>query len=87
MIFAVDSLKFDTDNMEKITDEFWYLFKNCDTTKCAHLYKSKKGRYVAVYSSAWLNIQEIVSEADVKRILMHDDLATYEKLFGELEEG
>lgn len=86
-------LKLDTKKMEVITARIkvekvyntlfgdFYFYAN------GTISKSKKGRYLLSYKFDGEYKYELLSEEAVKNLLINNDIDTYEKLFGEIEEG
>lgn len=86
-------LKFDTNKMEvvvenvKIIKPYITILGNFPCHINATLYKSKKGRYLLSYKFDSECKYELLSEEAVKNLLINNDINTYEKIFGEIEEG
>lgn len=96
MIFVKDNLKYDTDNMELISQKIKYTYEWTMTLtgtrmtspgKNVRLFKTKKGRWFLTYDSDYNHYGKVLDEKEVKPLLMHYDLSKYEELFEELEEG
>lgn len=85
MIRIINGLKYDTDKMELIAKYTYGSLSICNGIhkRTCQIYKSKKGRYLQIENGIWSPI----SEDCVKRKLMSHDVATYEKMFGEVEEA
>ena len=86
-------LKFDTNKMEvvveniKVRKTYITLLGDFPCYVNATLYKTKKGRYLLMYKFDGEYKYELLSEESVKVLLISSDIGTYEKLFGEIEEG
>lgn len=94
MIFVIDKLKYDTDKMELISEKCnynypgYFLGRNVSyRAKSTKLYKTKKGRWFLTYEKDVSTYSKVLTEDEVKELLIESDLAKYEELFGELEEG
>lgn len=94
MIFVIDKLKYDTDKMELISEKCnynypeYFLGRNVlYRAKSTKLYKTKKGRWFLTYEKDVSTCGKVLTENEVKELLIKSDLAKYEELFGELEEG
>lgn len=94
MIFVIDKLKYDTDKMELISEKCkynypgYFLGKNVSySAKSTKLYKTKKGHWFLTYEKDVSTYGKVLTEDEVKELLIKSDLAKYEELFGELEDG
>ena len=95
MIFVINNLKYNTDNMELISEKCKYTYKNnifgiIYSAYNVKLWKSKKNNWLVTYTydkNSTKNIGEALSENEAKNLLLRYDLEAYEKLFGELEEA
>ena len=94
MICVIDQIKYDTDKMEMVSDKiqheykvrflshsYWFDGKN------VRLWRSHKGRWFMTYESDRNEYAVPMTENQAKEKLMMYDIATYEQLFGELEEA
>ena len=95
MIFVIDNLKYNTDNMELISEKCKYSFKDTNFNifyyaSNVKLWKSKKNNWLITYTHdrySTTNCGVSLSESEAKNLLLRYDLETYENLFGELEEA
>ena len=96
MIFVIDSLKYDTDKMELISEkcEYFYtwvfILTNIEMSsygKDVKLWKSKKGNWLLTYYTGSHSKGVKLLEEDAKKLLLKYDLQKYEELFGEIEEA
>ncbi len=96
MIFVIDKLKYDTDNMELISEKCEYTYTWVFTLtqtemrnygKDVKLWKSKKGNWLLTYRTDYASKGVKLLEEEVKKLLLEYDLQKYEELFGELEEA
>ncbi len=95
MVFVIDKLKYDTDKMELISEKCRYSYpgyilgrKVLYKARVTKLYKTKRGHWFMVYEEeSLLTYGKVMTEDEVKGLLMKSDLAKYEEIFGELEEG
>ncbi len=94
MIFVIDKLKYDTDKMELISEKCIYSYPGyfleryvLYRAKSTKLYKTKKGHWFLTYEKDVSTCGKVLTEDVVKKLLIESDLAKYEELFGELEEG
>ena len=94
MICVINQIKYDTDKMEMVSDKirceyklrflshsYWRDGKN------VRLWRSHKGRWLMTYDSDSNSYAMPMTETQAKEKLMMYDIATYERLFGELEEA
>lgn len=89
MIFIDEKtkLKYNTDKMEMISHKCKIRIRFGIVLK-AKIYKSKKGNWLGV--AKWTDGTEeakTLSKDEVKRILLSNDVETYEKVFGKLKEA
>ena len=95
MIFVIDNLKYNTDNMELISEKCKYtykdsIFKIYYYAYNVKLWKSNKNNWLVTYTrdkNSTTNHGVSLSESEAKDLLLRYDLETYEKLFGELGEA
>lgn len=94
MIFIINNLKYDTDNMELISEKCEYRYKGSNifgdfffSGKNVKLFRSKKGRWLLTYNNDYNNHAVAVTESKVKELLLRYDYLVYEKIFGEIEEA
>ena len=96
MICAINGLKYDTDNMELISEKIEYLYESNIAQlaglryrgKNVKLYKSKKGNWLLTYEKdSTTTYGKALTEEEAKSYLIRYDLEKYEELFGELEEA
>lgn len=92
MIHIINGKKYDTEKMELISEKcektyissLWNIPAQANDVK---LWKTKKGRYVFTYLGSYYYYANLLSEKEVKSLLLRYDWHKYEELFGELEEG
>ena len=95
MIFVIGNLKYNTDNMELISEKCKYTYKDnifriIYYAYNVKLWKSKKNNWLVTYTydkKSTKNIGVSLSESYAKELLLRYDLEAYEKLFDELEEA
>ena len=94
MIFIIDNLKYDTDNMELISEKCKYRYASSNIFgdfffqgKNVKLFRSKKGRWLLTYNTDRTTRAVAVTESKVKELLLRYDYLVYEKIFGEIEEA
>lgn len=99
MLFIIDKLKWDTTKMEIVSKKIQYTFTtrskllNLDYVYDAvdpTIWKSKKGRYLLTYkgeASDILYSAKVLTENEVKDLLISYDVEKYEEMFGEIEEA
>lgn len=93
MIFIIDNLKYDTDNMELISEKCEYRYNSYIfgdfffPGKNVKLFRSKKGRWLLTYNTDYSTRAVAVTESKVKELLLRYDYLVYEKIFGEIEEA
>ena len=94
MIFIINNLKYDTDNMELISEKCEYRYASSNIFgvfffkgKNVKLFRSKNGRWLITYNTDLNNRAEAVTESKVKELLLRYDYLVYEKIFGEVEEA
>ena len=83
MVFIIDRLKYDTDNMELISRYYQYNYIKEEVK----LFRNAKGRWLLTYNHGLHYYAKQLTEQDAKDILLKHDYKTYERLFGELEEA
>ena len=86
-----NKVKYDTDKMElvstKIRVEYGRPFWGTQSFRSAKLYRSKKGKWLAVAEGKNLEVPVMVSEEKAEEMLIQYDVNKYEEIFGELEEA
>ena len=86
-----NKVKYDTDKMElvstKIRVEYRDPFWGTQSFRLGKLYRSKKGKWLAVTENKNLEVPVMVSEEKAKEMLIQYDVDKYEKIFGKLEEA
>ncbi len=86
-----NKVKYDTDKMElvstKIRVEYGRPFWDTQSLRSGRLYRSKKGKWLAVAEGKNLEVPVMVSEEKAKEMLIQYDVNKYEEIFGELEEA
>lgn len=94
MIFVIHNLKYNTDKMELVSTkcEYSYASKLLGNQirysgKNVKIFKSLKNHWLLTYETDYKNCAVALTEEEAKEYLMHYDLETYEKHFGELEEA
>lgn len=92
MVFVINNLKYDTDKMECISTKCQWKWRsgfNIYSYKASEvkLFKSSRGRWLLTYKANYRVLAKVLTEDDVKNLLMHFDIDAYEKIFGELEEA
>lgn len=94
MIFIINNLKYDTDNMELISEKCEYRYESSNIFgnfffpgKNVKLFRSKNGRWLLTYNTDYNNRAVAVTESKVKELLLRYDYLVYEKIFGEIEEA
>lgn len=94
MICVIDQIKYDTDKMEMVSDKIHHEYKVRFLSYSylrdgdhARLWRSHKGRWLMTYGSDCNEYAVPMTENQAKQKLMMYDIATYERLFGELEEA
>lgn len=94
MIFIINNLKYNTDNMELISEKCEYRYKSSNifgdlsfSGKNVKLFRSKKGRWILTYNADFDTRAVAVTESKVKELLLRYDYLVYEKIFGEIEEA
>lgn len=93
MIFIIDNLKYDTDNMELISEKCEYRYSSnifegfFFPGKNVKLFRSKKGRWLLTYNTDYSTRAVAVTESKVKELLLRYDYLVYEKIFGKIEEA
>lgn len=91
MVFVINEKKYDTNNMELVTNKFRYEYKVSHSifgglthvTYDTGLYKSEKGNWLVVFDG----YGRAVTEKKAQDMLLKHDYKAYEKQFGELEEA
>lgn len=93
MIFVINNLKYNTDNMTLISDKCKYTYKG-NLLSCYYyaknvkLWKSNKNNWLLTYERDFTMTCAIsLTEEEAKKKLIMYDLETYEKMYGELEEA
>ena len=94
MICVIDQIKYDTDKMEMVSDKIQHEYKVRFLShsywrdgKHVCLWRSHKGRWLMTYESDRNTYAVPMTENQAKEKLMMYDIATYEQLFGKLEEA
>ena len=92
MVFVINNLKYDTDKMERISTNCRYQWKSnlgnyYLPAKEVILFKSSRGHWLLTYKANYRVWAKVLTEDEAKDMLMHYDIDTYEKIFGELEEA
>lgn len=96
MIFVINNLKYDTDNMEIVSRKCRILYSSDfygDFIKHhgreTILWKSKNGNWLVTYKkcSNGTVYAEALTSTQAMRLLVRYDIETYEKIFGEIEEA
>ena len=95
MIFVINNLKYNTDNMELISDKCKYTFDALifDVSikyygKNVKLWKSKKDNWLLTYDRDVCTCCGIaLSSKNASELLLKYDITAYEKIFGEFEEA
>lgn len=86
-----NKVKYDTDKMElvstKIRVKYGRPFWDTQSFRSGKLYRSKKGKWLAVAEGKNLEVPVMVSEEKAKEMLIQYDVNKYEEIFGELEEA
>lgn len=86
-----NKVKYDTDKMElvstKIRVEYGRPFWDTQSFRSVKLYRSKKGKWLAVAEGKNLEVPVMVSEEKAEEMLIQYDVNKYEEIFGELEEA
>ena len=75
-----NKVKYDTDKMELVSTKIRVEFR------LGKLYRSKKGKWLAVAENKNLKAPVMISEEEAKEMLIQYDVDKYEEIFGELEE-
>lgn len=94
MIFIINNLKYDTDNMELISEKCKYRYESSNffgdfffPGKNVKLFRSKNGRWLITYNTDYSTRAVAVTESKVKELLLRYDYLVYEKIFGKIEEA
>lgn len=92
MVFVINNLKYDTDKMERISTKCQYQWKSklgnyYLPARDVNLFKSSRGRWLLTYKANYSVWAKVLTEDEAKNMLIHFDIDTYEKIFGELEEA
>ena len=93
MIFIINKLKYDTENMELVSTKCKHYYTSLliapirHTGKNVKLFKSKKGNWLLTYETDYQNCAIALSEEKAQEYLLQYDYTAYEKYFGTLEEA
>ena len=96
MVFVIHKLKYDTDNMELISERCKYAYPvhmrlfGCDINCSARnvkLWRSTKGNWLLTYETDYKIIGKAFTAEEAREILLKYDLSKYEELFGDIEEA
>ena len=98
MLFIIDKLKWDTTKMDIVSKKIQHNYTvhsellNMDYLYTAinpTIWKSKKGRYLLTYRAKGSDFYraEVLTENEVKDLLLSYDVEKYEEMFGEIEEA
>lgn len=100
MQFVIKGMKYNTENMEKVAEvKKWYRIDNI-WTRAAYpgkevgrtypcvLWKSEKGNWLLTHEEDFhTQYGEAIQEEEAKALLMRYATATYEAMYGELQEA
>ena len=94
MIFVIDNLKYDTNQMQLISEKCEY-GSTCDLflgpTECygkhVKLQTSVKGNWLLTYEAGINICAKKLIDTEAENMLLKYDLAKFEELFGKLEEA
>ena len=97
MIFVINNLKYDTDKMEIVSRKCRISYPSEDLYRSfikkyaieTILWKSNKGNWLVTYKKCSNDTvyAEALTSTQAMSLLVHYDLETYEKIFGEIEEA
>lgn len=94
MKFVINKLKYDTNNMDLISDKCEYSYKSSllgSTVtyrgRNVKLWRSKKGNWLLTFEKDLCISGKALTTKEAKGLLLEHDVDVYEKIFGELEEA
>lgn len=99
MLFIINGMKYNTDNMEKVADvKKWYraddfltriLYpgKEVGKTFDCELWKSQKGNWLLTHETDYQKRGQAITEEEAKELLMRYAPDIYEKKFEEIPEA
>lgn len=99
MLFIINGMKYNTDNMEKVADvKKWYRIDNIFIQTAyqgkevgrnydCELWKSQKGNWLLTHELDYKVVGQAITEEEAKELLMRYALDIYEKEFEEVPEA
>lgn len=99
MLFIINGMKYNTDNMEKVADvKKWYRIDNIFTQAAyqgkevgrnydCELWKSQKGNWLLTHKPDYKVVGQAITEEEAKELLMRYAPDIYEKEFEEIPEA
>ena len=94
MVFVINKLKYNTDNMELISKQCEYSWSDRLLGSAIRyrgrnvkLWKSSKDNWLLTFEKDFFPCGKALSSEEAQNLLLKYDVDAYEKIFGELEEA